>query len=1255
MPAMNDLEHFLTKSEYAEHVTFWRETLGDLDGGFKLGVPGSAWSLPDGEPAHFSVDLPIEGLGNEGALRPFVVLFAAVSFLLGRYTDAPDVIIRTPPLRGGPHSSSSLPLRAPQPVGTVRDLLNATAERLRCGYELQDFPVDALIETMPSGIGSNVMLRADALHKEASEEIEGGLSLSVASAVPPRLHIRADPACFSRHFLSHFARHLLIVIAAFTDLDAPLSAIDPATEIEAGLGRGPERALLKDTVTQAFGAITIAHPDAVAIEDIEGVTTYAELDRQSNRLARFLVSEYGLERGASIGVMAERGHQWIVAIWGILKAGASYVPLDASHPPERLRHVIEDSEIKVLLVESEHLGAVGEFWSIPIFALDFQLATLEDTQTELPVLDARDRAYIIYTSGSTGRPKGVALGHGGLLAMASHHVAAFDFGPGDRLAQFYSPSFDGSIMEIFTTLLAGGCLILTPSEMIRDGAAFTRRLVQTRATVLNATPSYLEALDWTALGNIRCVITAGEAARVAQVRTLATGRRVHNSYGPTEATVCVTDFVVDPARRYGVRVPVGHVFPGMHVRLLDAHGRLALEGCAGEICIAGPQVAQGYINQPEMEALAFTPDEPPFGRMYRTGDLGVWLPDGTLDIIGRRDVQVKIRGFRIEPGEIEGVLRQHAQVRDAVVMCGPDDQLLAAVAGEATVVALDTHLRAHLPDYMVPVRIEISATLPLTASGKIDRQTVLAAFSKQDAREYVAPKAGFEEILAKIWAELLGCSCVSADENLFEIGGDSILVIQSVLRANRAGIHLTAQQVFEHPTIAALATVAQPVVEEDDAPRETTGMAGMTPVQAWFFSQDLSNRAHYNQSLRLRLPASVSPEQMRQAFGAVVARHDAFRLAFVEIDDVWQQYYAASRGEVFRVHDLSGLIDAEARGREIERVGNEMQHGFVLSEPPLLRACLFTGGEAEDAILLVVAHHLIIDGVSWRIVMEDLQDATEQLRRSEQPRLQGSGATVQEWSEALAILPEDVWGGPGFWLTRSRVADGEGVPDAGMITDAATFEILCDEAVTAKLLDRGARGGETRTETMILSSILAAYRDVHGVGSMTVELEGHGREAIPDGPDITRSVGWFTTHYPLTFALPERQAFAALADTVQSQIDAVPLRGLGYGIARYLHPDDTIRARLASAAAPTLRFNYLGQGDNLTRDETGWTPMMGRNGAEHDEGERRTCLFDVEALVLERKLHLIWTYNALVVSEDEITRLGQAARDHLSQVSETTA
>ncbi|MFI6182210.1 amino acid adenylation domain-containing protein [Nonomuraea sp. NPDC051191] len=982
-------------------------------------------------------------------------------------------------------------------------------------------------------------------------------------------------------------------------------------------------------------------PDAVALEWDGGTRTYADLDRRADRLAHRLRG-LGVGRGVPVVVCMERGPDMVTAALGVLKAGGAYVPLDPGIPAERLAYVMADTGAPILLADEDHEG-------LPV-------VRPRDTETgddhEGPDAETGDGhpgpgpgrgtepgdlAYIIYTSGSTGRPKGVMIEHRGLADLCAWHVAAFGVVPRDRASQVASLGFDAAVWEVWPYLCAGARVAFPGQDALDDPDELVAWFTAMGTTICFLPTPRLEtvldlpAIDGTAL---RTVLTGGDVLR-RRPRPGVPFRLVNN-YGPTEATVVAT--AGDVSREGDGLPPIGRPLTGSAGYVLDAYANPVPEGVPGELYLSGPGLARGYLNRPGLTAERFVADPfgPPGGRMYRTGDLVRRLPGGELEYLGRGDDQVKIRGFRVEPGEIEAALQRHPSVGGAVVLASSGrDRLNGYVtpAGDAEPdpAALRAFLAGSLPDHMIPAVIMVLPAFPLTERGKVDRAALPEPGARAGAAAYVAPSGPVQRELAAIWGEVLGVERVGAEDSFFTLGGDSILAIQVVSRAQRAGLRLTARDLFRRQTVAALA----PYVRRAGQPANATagdaadgGPAPLTPIQRFLFDR-FTVPGTFHQYVEAELAADVDVEALGVAVSALVTRHAALRTRFTRHDGGRsQQVTSPPAGNVLR----HVRLDGDAQG-VMARESEAVQRGIDADRGPVFAAVSFTGSGAPR--LLLTAHHLVVDGVSWRVLLQDLHTAYGQAVRGEPVDLGAETASFVSWSRTLAAhAASGAFDGELPHWTRATGAPGRAdVPldreGPNLVASGRRTTVSLDEETTRALLRDVPGVYRTEVNEVLLAALARTLGDWTGRTDLLLATEGHGREEIFPGTDLSRTVGWFTTYFPLALSLPDEDGWGELLKSVKEQVRAVPGRGFGYGVLRHLRGT-------APDCHPGVCFNYLGRFDpplgDLYRDVA---PI----GLFQDPGDVRPHLLDVVAAVRAGRLEVTWEYSADLHDEATVARL----------------
>ena len=1064
------------------------------------------------------------------------------------------------------------------------------------------------------------------------------------------LSLHYDSSIYGRKQAATIARHyatlLSSAVAAPSAKAGSLNLLHPAQRGRLlRYSKHPQPATsLASPFHELFARQASRTPDAIAVRDEAGQVTYRELDQRSNQLARYLRRQ-GVGPERIVAIHMPRSLQMVEAVLGVLKAGGAYLPLDPNAPEERLQLMLQDANALMVLAQIDPEAA------------------RESTEPLDSKVSEQSLAYIIYTSGSTGKPKGVMVQHGSLseyLGWVNNTLLA---GPVNNLPVATNLSFDMCLKQLFAPLVSGNEAWLLPEEVVTQPDALVGTLSTRPQFGFNCVPSLWKAIldsvepAGAALLNQRLGLLVFGAERlhpslVQRTFELAPRVQLWNIYGPTEITANACGTIVNNGDEITIGRPLSHV----QIYLLDEHLNQVPLGVAGEIYVGGGGVARGYQSQPELTAERFIPDAfgTPGSRLYRTGDLARLLPDGRIDFIGRADHQVKIRGYRIELGEIETALARHPNVREAVVVAREE------VAGEARLVGYVTakpghevrpdelreYLQSRLPNYMVPAAFVTLNALPLTANGKIDRRALPAPEAAGHARwtEVVAPRTPTEKLLTEIWSDVLGLNRaeVGVADNFFELGGDSILAIKIVARSNAAGLSLATGQLFRHQTIAELAE-ATGVTTNVRAQQDTvTGAVPLTPIQHWFFENPLPNPHHFNQSLMIEIRKSLDTSLVEEVVTHLIAHHDAFRLRFRQENGSWRQFATGPDANVpFSRVDVSQHTGA-ALTSAIETAAAEAQASLNITDGPLVRVVLFDAGEHEPARLLIVVHHLAMDIVSWSALLEDFNNAYEQLSRGEAVRLPAKTTSYKTWAERLQSYARSEelrreakhWLAPAYQsVSRLPVDYPEGVND---ISTVSTFHVSLDEDETAALLREIPKARRTQIHEVLLTALAQALGSWTGDGVALINVEGHGRESVFDDINVSRTVGWFTAIYPLLLDVSGATDPDDALRSVMNHIRRTPNGGLGYSVLRYLG-DDEIRKKFAATPKPQVIFNYQGQA-HRTED----SPFqVARESSGPDSGPRgnRRHLLDVNAGVAFDHLKVHWTYSEAVHRRSTIEKL----------------
>lgn len=1013
----------------------------------------------------------------------------------------------------------------------------------------------------------------------------------------------------------------------------------------------------------AFEQLARLQPDAPAVITPHRTVRYDELLRRATQLSLRLEG-LGVRPGDRVAVIAEKGWEQIAAVLGILRSGAAYVPMDPSLPERRLHTLLTNAGAHYVLTQTSVDSRVRLPEGVERILVDIEAPFTGPIPDDDCPAKPTDPAYIIYTSGTTGTPKGVVIDHRGALNTVVDINTRFGVTANDRVLGLSSLSFDLSVWDIFGTLAAGAALVLPDASGARDPEHWIDLMQEHHVSVWNSVPALMEMFvdvaphaGVIAAKQLRLVLLSGDWIPVTlpnRLRALNPSVEIISLGGATEASIWSIYYpigLVDPVWR---SIPYGFPLLNQQMHVFDDALRPRPMLAIGELYIGGIGVAMGYWDDPRRTAERFI-QHPTLGRLYRTGDMGRRLSDGSIEFLGREDAQVKIRGYRIELEEIEAVLLTHSAVRAAVAAVRRD------VSGERRIfawivphvgksapepAALHEHLTQRLPAYMIPAGFGVLESLPLSSNGKVDRQR-LPSIDVANASPCTSPTLGqtpAQSTLVNLWKEILRLDEMHIDDDFFALGGDSILAIQFISRAKSAGFSFSARHLFQHRTVRELAALTQAIAPRPAPPDVVTGDVPLTPVQHWFFAQSFVDPHHWNQALRLVLRRSVGEEQLRRALGDLFQRHDALRLRFVRETSQWRQFYAESLPELplDRV-DLSAIAP-DQREAAILRICDGRQSSLDLQNN-LARFTLIDRGPDEPAQLLVILHHLIVDGISWRVLLEELEMLLESMTLGIPPQLPPTTTSFQQWSERLktfaqsdsslrATLP--------YWLSLAQRPVARLPVDHahGDNTVASASTVICalSRAETQSLLGKTPQRLGTRINDILLGALLIAVSEWTNSTSLLLTLESHGREDIFDGVDISRTVGWFTSIFPVWLERPDGDV-GVILQSVHAQLERLAHRGFGFGLLRYLAGDESVQQQLEALPRPEISFDYLGQFDQLL-ERSQWFEWEEQSaGPTRSPRSHRRDVLEVIGAVGNGQLRFTWTFGTQLHERATIERV----------------
>ncbi|MBL6449163.1 amino acid adenylation domain-containing protein [Fulvivirga sp. 29W222] len=1249
--------------------------------------------------------------GKQTGTTLFMQLVASIKNLFYRYTAQEDIVIGFP-IAGREHEDlrdqiglylNTLPIRTKfSGEENFMQLLNRVRENTLNAYEHQVYPFDNLVDDLDLEKDLSrhplfdvmVVLQNIDINIDKNLPDMGGIQIgNYAPGVASnkfdlvfnfseqddqfKVNITFDLDLFTETRIKNLFEHYIALLsAALAEPTTELYRLDYLSDAEQQtilrLSEGEsDQSLLKSSFISQFVDQVATNPESTAIVHQEQTVRYKDLAVQADQLAHHLKDYFQVNAGDRVGVVANKNINTIVAFLAIIKLRAVYMPLDGNSGEHQWEQMLEDTKPKVILSEASFHDKL-ENKGIPALILD-QVEYSSDTKPQIiPENLPGDVAYIIFTSGSTGKRKGVEITHKALINLCNWYVQHLEIGSDDNILLLVPLSFDASIKNILAPLMAGARLTLL-DDSVKDPAEIARIIDREGVTHINCVPSAFEPVlqsakkdNYKALASLKCVALGGESADVAVLQEWMDSThcqsRIMNLYGPTEGTDTNTAYLVnEETLRELDTMPIGTPISNNNVYILDQYARLVPNGVRGEICIAGTGVARGYLNNAKLTAASFVND--PFTeedkKMYRSGDVGKWLPNGNIEFAGRIDRQVKVRGYRIEPGEIESALLICEGIEKARVVVLKDKEginnLVAYFIGEPlTLEEIRHHLSLYVANYMIPAYFVRLTEFPLTASGKTDIKQLPSPFNGSEGmqllgteKKKIRPRNKKEQDLLQIWQTLLSREEIGIYDNFFAIGGDSIKALQIVARAYEQGYKIDMKSIYSNPTVAELAATAQQAVQETEQ-GVVSGDLPLTPIQADFFQTVTQEPSHFNQAVMFRFKEHINVETLQAIFSKIQEHHDALRITFKQSGDQVTAYNNdLSLPLSIKKYDLSDKEETEAL-TELKEIAGQLQAGFNLEEGPLMTLGLFQFKDCDR--LLIVIHHLVVDGISWRILFEDMQRLYEQHQEGKPFNLPAKTTSFKHWAQQLsdyahsakALKDIDYW-------TKLTQEEYQAVPrdfeDGTCFHEHITsLRFNLSKEQTQLLLTKVNQAFYTEINDILLTALGMAMSKTFGLNKLWVDLEGHGREDILDNVDISRTVGWFTSSYPVLLNMEYADDTALQIKTIKEHLHQIPNKGIGYGIGKYLTPKKDQKG--LDAVQAQIIFNYLGQFDSdvenlafeVTDEETG--------ALQSPEQQRKHDL-DVSGMIAEQQLSMAISFSDKQYKKETIEKLVDSYKQSL--------
>lgn len=1276
---MNKHQSLYTSYKFKEHRNFWKSQVPAFSEEFyftqkKETNEGANVRRVMSTSLDAKLAEEITMISNKNDMGIFVILLSAYALLIHKYTGSLKIIIDSPSF--GEVKSEQVPLLLEiNRNQSFREFLSYVQEKIKSTYKYQDYPSD-LLKDSDDGLplfSTNLGIVNKNIHKVDINSDNYDVLLET-ERIEDRIecHWSYNTAVFDELFIDRAFRNFQKIISEINNLNIGLDEINILTSEDVHelneFNKFSPPFSIESNIVKMFEEQVVKSPNKTAVQFQTTSLTYQQLNNKVNALAHSLINDYGVKPNEVIGVLLERSERLIIALLAIWKAGAAYTPLDPQHPDQRKIVQLEDAEVQVLLTDSEFLFDVSYFKG-KLLALDVQLPLLQENE-QSPNLDTSkfQRAYLLYTSGSTGVPKAVQIGHDSLTNYLTWFSETYPIKEEDSTLLFSSIAFDLTYTSLWSALINGATLYLSPNTDYLDIDLLTSQISEYNISYLKLTPSQFrmivedEKFDEKILSyKLRLVVLGGEKIRpldVSKYIERSSDTVFVNHYGPTESTIGIAScpINVESIQKFTKNPVVGKPISNVHFHVVNDFQEILPVGMKGELCVSGKALALGYLNRSELSDEKFKEIEAADGsriRAYLTGDLVRWNENGHLEFIDRLDNQLKINGYRIEAEEIESSILKHEGVDNVAVVpksTNDGDEFLVAYyesQEEISSSSISSYLQELLPRYMIPnhwVRLD---RLPLSASGKLLVKGLPEPVIDDASQQTVKPTNELETLLVETWQKVLGIEQIGTEDDFFKIGGDSIKAIQIASRMHQKGYKVEVKDIFEWPNIVGLAAIVEPYAFEIDQD-SVSGAIPFTPIQHEFFELQ-SKPSHFNQSVMLDFENKIDPAIVKLVFEQIVEHHDMLRavVRFDEKESVQQMQLDKSCSISLDVFD-------EVNPEDIENEILLIQSSIDLENGPLFKLAVFNR-KGEKFQLLIVAHHMVIDGVSWRILIEDLTLLLSAFEKGEEISLPPKTNSFMTWSEQLTVYSnsKECCDKKEFWK-KQELLKHPLIPKDFQITNEDNFiknvgikTMSLSEEITELLLKDSNRPFFTETNDLLITALARTNHIMFGHHEMSLLMEGHGREPVLENININRTIGWFTSNYPMVFELPANDELKSQIKSIKEQLRGIPNKGIDYGILKYL-TDELKKEDLKFSIKPQIKFNYMGE---FNQEFSAF--KIAEEPIKHEFGEhiQRYADVDVFSIVTDNQMHISFMYNKNLFEPDTILKWLNTYTDQLKEIT----
>jgi len=1279
--------------EYQDHKTFWTESLkGDLPI-LELPKKGARPSVNSYEGKGLRTYLSqettsgLKNLSQDQGGSLFMGLLATWNVLFNKYTTSKDIIIGSP-VAGRDHADLENQIGFYVNTVALRNQINTeesfttfyneVKQNTMTAFSHQSYPFDCVVEDLDikREKGANAIFDVMLALQNVGDKITSIVVTEEDENTILDLGNTVSKFDITLNF-QEIGNHLLFDVIYNTSLyeeEMIENLINHYKQLTSNLVQSPNEKIgdidcllpsEKQKLLYDFNATEVAYPrdetlvtlfkeqvsktpDKIAVVFEDKKLNYSELDSISDTFANFLILDHNVKNEDFVGVKLERSDWILVSILGILKSGGIYVPIDPNYPQIRIDDIEADCNCKLTIDE--------------LFINSFEDKKQPQIPFELPVLStqANSLAYVMYTSGSTGKPKGVMVEHRNVIRLVKSS-SYFHFTESNTLLSTGAVSFDATTFEYWGTLLNGSQIVMCSKSILLDVELLSNEIKNRNIDVMWFTTGWLNQLidtNISVFNGLSTILFGGDRSSLLHIKKLREHYpelKIIHCYGPTENTTFSLTYEVGEVSG---ELPIGYPISNSTVHILDPNGKLTPMGVVGEICLGGDGVSRGYLNRQELTQEKFVRDRfRESGNLYKTGDLGKWRADGSLDFMGRVDDQVKIRGFRIELGEIEQAIIANSDVESVVVTTVQQSQeksIVAYIIPSSTLdkKGLQEALKVQLPAYMVPSYYVVMDAFPLNANGKVDKNKLPNVGEDDILREeYIAPKTNEEKVLVAVLEKVLKGQNVSIRDNFYSLGGDSINSIQVVSRLKQEGYRLRVEHILQTPVLEELAKyMEENVVQKDQS--IVSGDVGLTPIQHYFFKDsEVANTNHFNQGVALKSVMPIDEEKLADSIQALVVHHDALRMRYKKSSDGWVQTNEGISGTHFEI-SFYDLTSEEDELKVMAEISDVLQSSIDISQGPLFKVGHFRLSDGDRLALII--HHLVIDGVSWRILLEDLMTLYKGAISNQKVQLPLKTDSFQNWSstqyqyanEATQLEELAYWKNIGLETLPSFPVDKESDTKHLKLDKDVVFAL--DQETTAQLRTVAHKAYNTEMNDVLLTGLGLAIQETFGIEKSMLCLEGHGREELNENVDLSRTVGWFTTMYPFLLEVSKDQNKEENLVKVKESLRKVPNKGIGYGIFKYLSSEEL------SKITTTILFNYLGIfGEELDTEE-GEEEIFEYSGEyigeEMDANEPSTTPIQVSGIIVSGVLRIAVKYASSQYQEDTINKLLQSYENNLKEL-----